>query len=217
MNSTSIVIVICCVIMGFVDAVVQPAYHIKSFIKIVLFITVPVFYMRKNKDYYDLFRFNKKNILISLALGIGVFSVILTAYTLTAKIFDYSNITSSLSDNIGVDANNLIFVTTYIALVNSLLEEFFFRGFAFFELKKVTSRKFAYIFSSFMFALYHVAMMIGWFNFGVFAISLAGLFIGGVIFIFVNEKNQNIYSSWLVHMFANFSINTIGFILFGLI
>ena len=34
---------------------------------------------------------------------------------------------------------------------------------------------------------------------------------------YLNDKFGNIYSSWLVHMFANFAINTIGCILFGIL
>ncbi len=66
-----------------------------------------------------------------------------------------------------------------------------------------------------MFALYHIAMMIGWFGIPVIIISLLGLFAGGMIFNKFDDKKDNIYLSWLVHMFANFSINTIGFILFA--
>lgn len=42
------------------------------------------------------------------------------------------------------------------------------------------------------------------------------LFLGGLIFNYLNEKCKNIYPSWLVHMCANFATNTIGFILFGI-
>ena len=42
---------------------------------------------------------------------------------------------------------------------------------------------------------------------------MVGLVIGGVIFNWLNEKLDTIYCSWLTHMFANFAINTIGFIL----
>jgi len=65
--------------------------------------------------------------------------------------------------------------------------------------------------------MYHVAMMVGWFSLPVFLIIVAGLFVGGIIFNVLNEKSSTIYPSWLVHMFANFSINTVGFILFGII
>lgn len=212
-----LIVIFCCLIMGFVDAVVQPAYHIKSIIKMILFISIPALYNYKNKETFGFFKFEKKNLLKSFLLAIGVFVLILSAYLVGSKIFDFSAITTSLSNNIGVNSNNLIFVTTYIALVNSLLEEFFFRGFTFFSLRKIKSRKFSYIFSSLMFAFYHVAMMIGWFDLWLFMLILIGLFIGGLIFIYVNEKNENIYSSWLVHMFANFAINLIGFILFGIV
>ena len=87
----------------------------------------------------------------------------------------------------------------------------------FLMLKEEKGRKFAYIFSSAMFALYHVGMTSGWFNILIYILSMAGLFIGGCIFNYLNEKCENIYPSWLVHMCANFGINTIGFILFEII
>lgn len=60
-------------------------------------------------------------------------------------------------------------------------------------------------------------MMIGWFKLDVFLIVMAALFAGGIIFNYLNEKSETLYPSWLVHMFANFAINTIGFMLFGII
>jgi membrane protease YdiL (CAAX protease family) len=68
-----------------------------------------------------------------------------------------------------------------------------------------------------MFAFYHAGMTAGWFNIAIFVLTLTGLFAAGAIFDFINEKSENIYASWLVHMFANFAINTVGFILFGII
>ena len=44
-----------------------------------------------------------------------------------------------------------------------------------------------------------------------------GLIVGGLIFNALNDKFGNIYPSWFVHMAANFAINTIGFILFGIV
>ena len=63
----------------------------------------------------------------------------------------------------------------------------------------------------------HIAIMTGWFSAWVFVITVAGLFVGGLIFNRLNAESDNIYTSWLVHMFANFGINTIGFMLFGII
>ncbi len=208
-----------CVIMAFVDGVFRADYFIKSMIKLVLFLGFPLLYAFFDKEFSvaHLFKINKKGILLSLVLGVGVYAVILGGYLLLKGVFDFSAITGTLTENIGVRKENFVWVSLYISFINSFLEEFFFRGVAFSTLKKVSSAKFSYIFSALSFSLYHIAMMIGWFSWEVFLIVMAGLFIGGVIFNYLNEKTGSIYPSWLLHMFANFSINTIGFMLFGII
>ena len=117
----------------------------------------------------------------------------------------------------GIDKNNFIFVTLYISFINSFLEEFFYRGYAFITLKKHINKKTAYIFSSSIFTIYHIGMLTDFFKFPEIILMIIGLFIGGCIFNYLNEKTNNIYPSWIVHMFTNFGINTIGFILFGII
>ena len=213
------IVIVFCIIMALVDGVMQADYFVKSAVKLLLFLGFPAIYASVDKDLKikPLFTPDKRGIKLSLILCIGVYAVILGGYFLLKDVFDFSKITGTLTENIGVDRNNFIFVSLYISFINSLLEEFFFRGFAFLTLKRVSTRKIAYIFSASLFSLYHVAMMIGWFSIGVFLIVLLGLFLGGLIFNYLNEKTENIYPSWFVHMFANFAINTIGFMLFGII
>ena len=212
-----ILVIIACIVMAIVDAIIQPGYAAKSVIKIIMFILIPISYSFYNKEISikSFVKPDKKGFLIALSLGLGVYAVVLGAYLLFKDVFDFSALTKSLNETTGVNKSNFIWVAIYISFANSLLEEFFFRGFSFIALKKYTSRKFAYIFSSLAFALYHTAMMIGWFGAPVVIISLLGLFAGGVIFNFFDEKRENIYLSWLVHMFANFATNTIGFMLFA--
>ena len=200
-----------CIIMSVVDAVIMPGYIIKSIIKIVLFLVIPFLF---SKDCFKYLKAGKKGIGLALFLGIIIYFVILGAYYIFKDIFDFSALTESLGETTGVNKSNFIWVSIYISFVNSFLEEFFFRGFAFLTLKNLSSRRFAYIFSSTVFALYHIAMMIGWFGVPVLLIVVAGLFAGGLIFNKLDEIYDNIYISWHVHMFANFAINTIGFILF---
>ena len=95
---------------------------------------------------------------------------------------------------------------------NSLLEEFFFRLIGCIKLGEYSSKKFAYIFSSLLFALYHIGMIGRSFPISLTIISVICLFILGVIFNHVNEKNKNIFNSWFVHMFVDFAIMTIGYI-----
>lgn len=210
------IVIVCCLFMAIVD-ILKAQYLVKSIFKIFLFLIFPIIYSKYDRkmNLKLLFKPNREGLKIAFISGITVFIVILGAYFLLGRFFDLSNITASLTGNIGVNKDNFLYVSIYISLINSLLEEFFFRGFSFFTLKGISSRKFAYIFSSFSFAIYHIAIMIGWFDITLFALTLAALFIGGMIFNYFNEKYENIYISWLIHMFANFAINTIGFILFS--
>ena len=213
------IVTVCCVIMAVVDGIVQPQYAVKSAFKLVLFLACPIIYSLFDSEVKlrELLAPNKKGMRLAFLLCIPVFIVILGAYFLLKDVFDFSAVTSALTGNIGVSRENFAFVAVYISFVNSLLEEFFFRGFAFLSLGKTVSLRFAYIFSAAAFALYHIAIMSGWFSVPVFVITVAGLFVGGLIFDFLNSKSGNIFTSWFVHMFANFAINIIGFILFGII
>lgn len=204
-----------------VDAVIMPDYFVKIPIKIVFFLALPMSFFLLNKeafaDFKGMFSFEKGGVAKALMLGLVVFPIILGGYFLTRNIIDFSNVTTRLTSGMGITEENFIYVAMYISILNSFLEEFFFRGYAFITLKTYTGRKFAYFFSSTIFAIYHVGMMLGMFSVGPLVLLLAGLIISGCLFDYLNEINGNIYPSWFVHMFANFGINTVGFILFGII
>lgn len=224
MSKKAAVTLIFCVIaillaMAAVEVWLKPGYLVKSLIKTLLFLLVPVLFCLKTRDFAlkPLFCPGKKGFLPALGLGLGVYGFILAAYFLLGPFFDLSGITKALAQNAGVTAGNFLYVSLYISFVNSLLEEFFFRGFAFLVLKKHTARKKAHLFSAGAFALYHVAIMAGWMSLPLTALLVAALFAGGILFNLLNERFENIYTSWMVHMFANFAINTIGLLLFGLL
>ena len=126
-------------------------------------------------------------------------------------------IAENLTSGAGVNSQNFVWVALYISFVNSLLEEFFFRGFACMALRAQGYGKFAFIFSSAAFAFYHMGMTAGWFQIGIRLLAMLGLFAGGCIFNLFDIKSKSLYPSWVIHMFANFAINTIGFMMFGLI
>ena len=208
-------------VVTLIDAFVHPGYFTKIPIKIIFFLILPLLFFVVNKsefkEFKALFSFKKKGFFVSLLLGSGVYAVILGGYFLTRNIFDYGNVTSSLTSGMGITKENFLYVALYISIMNSFLEEFFFRGFGFITLGKYTGKAFAYIFNSCIFAFYHVGMLIPMFEPILLVLLLAGLIAGGCIFSFLNDKTKNIYPSWFVHMFANFAINTVGFILFGVL
>ncbi len=204
--------------MFVVDAIIQPAFYVKSMIKIVLFLVIPFIYINKTRgfEFTKFFRVeSRKQLWFSLGLGVIIYGVIMIAYFIFELQLDLDKIRVILGENLKVNDQNFIWVALYIALFNSLLEEYFFRGFLFLGLKNVGFGIASSVLSAFLFAIYHVAIIGTWFEIGLFVLVMLGLFIGGLIFNALNDRNGNIYNSWLVHMFANFAINTVGLIMFG--
>jgi membrane protease YdiL (CAAX protease family) len=204
--------------MAYVEAALVPGYAIKSIIKLTLFFVVPLLILSRQKELraMSLFQMNGKKLLVPILFGAGVYIFIIAAYFTIGSFFDFSQVAAAITNSSGVEKKEFVWVAIYISFVNSLLEEFFFRGIGFLLLRQVSSRRFAYIFSAAAFSLYHVAIMSSWFSIYLFLLLVVSLFVAGLMFNRLNDKSGSIYTSWLVHMCANFAINTIGFVLFGI-
>ena len=212
--------VLCALAMAFVDGVIQPPYGAKSVLKIILFLCVPLGYFgifRSWDSLKALFLLKKRELLVALALGIGAFGVITGGYMLISRFFSLEEAIWQMTAEGGVNPGNFLYVSFYIALVNSMLEEFFFRGYAFLNLKSLTSRPFAYFFSAVLFAIYHLGMVSGNGNVLIWGGALILLAASGLILNALNEHSGSILTSWLLHMCANLGINTVGFYVFGMI
>lgn len=212
--------VLCALAMAFVDGVIQPPYALKSFLKVLLFLIVPLGYFslfRAWDSLKALFLLKKRELAVALALGIGAFVVITGGYMLVSKFFSLEEAIWQMTAEGGVNPGNFLYVSFYIALVNSMLEEFFFRGYAFLNLKSLTSRPFAYFFSAVLFAIYHLGMVSGNGNVLIWGGALILLTASGLILNALNEHSGSILTSWLLHMCANLGINAVGFYVFGMI
>ena len=214
------IIIIACITMYLIEFYINPVYIIKSIYKLVIFVGLPLLYCIFDNE----IRFieyltlkNKAQIKVALALGLGVFIFVQAGYFVLKGFIDLNNISAVLENNLGIIKENFIFVSLYISFFNSFLEELFFRGFSFLTLKKYSSKKYSYIISAFAFSIYHVSILANWFNPIIYIIFIAGLFVTGLFFNLLNDKYDNIYNSWIVHMAANISINIIGFMMFGII
>lgn len=211
-------VLLCCLVMALTDGVWKPAYAVKSAVKILLFLCVPLVYtIFRRLSPASLFRPDKTAVLMGLVLGSVTFAIIISGYLLLRNYIDFSFIPGSLMENGGISADNFLYVSLYIAFCNSLLEEFFFRGFAYLTLKKVCTPLWATLFSAGAFALYHGGMLDGWFSPLLYIGTLIALFVCGLFFNYLNTRSQRIWVSWLTHMGANLAINTVGMILLGMI
>lgn len=216
----TIIIIFACISMYVIETYFKLEYVLKSMYKIILFAVLPLIYCAFDKDIklkeYFIVK-DKRQIFISIALGLGVYLFILVGYYVLKGFIDLDNIALQLQNNLNVNKDNFVFVALYISFINSMLEELFFRGFGFLTLNRSSSRIYSYVISALSFSIYHVSILANWFNVIIYVAFIAGLFVTGLFFNWLNEKYSNIYNSWIVHMCANLSINTIGFIMFGII
>lgn len=212
--SIIIITMISCMIMALVEILIEPPYIVKSAVKAVVFLLLPVISMRllKIKVFDSTFLLNKKILMKLLLLGLFIYFVIIGAYILTRNFFDYPSLVNSLSADQKVNSNSFIWIALYISFCNSFLEEFLFRFYSFIKLSDYMTKSIAYIFSAVIFAIYHIAMIGGSFPLPLLILALIGLSVGGGIFDYVDEKSKNIYNSWIIHMFADFAIMTIWYI-----
>lgn len=207
-----------CAVMAVVDSVLQPGYAVKSAIKIVLFLTLPLLLSAKQRlPIGKVFSPHPKALLTGGILGAATFGILLLAYSLLHSYIDLSAVPAALEKSAGVTGENFLFVGTYIALCNSLLEEFFFRCFTFLQLVQTTSKRFAYLFSAAAFSVYHAGMLIGMIGPGLFLLALAALFLCGLMFNYLSSRHCTVWVSWMLHMGANLAINTIGMHLLGML
>lgn len=210
------ILLVGCAVMAVVDGVIQPGYAVKSLVKLLLFLGLPLWWSRRTGiSLRPLFAWPRQGLGLAVCTGIGVFAVILGGFFLTRNLFDFSGLTAALTAGTGVRRENFLWVALYISFVNSLLEEFFFRGFGFLLLRRFLPRTRALGLSCLAFALYHVAMTLGWYGLPVLLLTLAGLAAGGWIFCRLDEYSGSLWLSWVVHLGANLATNAIGFLLFA--
>ena len=215
-----IFIALACISMYVIESYIKPMYVMKSLYKIILFAGLPLIYCAidkqvKFKEYFSLQ--DKSQIKVAAVLGIIVYLLVQVGYFILKGFINLENVIISLENNLSVNKDNFVLVSLYISFINSLLEELFFRGFGFLTLNKFLSKRYSYAISAFAFSVYHVSILANWFNVVIYVLFIVGLFGTGLFFNFLNDRYNNIYNSWIVHMCANFSINTIGFMMFGLI
>ena len=108
-----LILAIGCIIMSFIDGVISPPYALKSIFKLVLFLAMPMFYVYLSKDFslLNLFKPCLLGLKRAFLLGGAVYIIIVAGYFIFRNFFDFSNITQSLTENIGVTKDNFLYVS----------------------------------------------------------------------------------------------------------
>ena len=211
-----------CIILYYIEQVIAVNYGFKTLAKILLFTLIPYIYIRyikraSVKDALNLKRLDKGNLKLGITFGIISFSILLLTYYVLRDFIDLSSNKEEMMTKSKITPGNFLLVGSYVTFGNSFLEEFFFRGFIFLSLYKLKEVKLAYIYSSVLFGLYHIAIFKNWFNIGLIILALSGLIGVAVIFNYLDTISENFINSWIVHILADSAIILIGLKMFGMI
>ena len=126
-----------CVAMAWVEGALRPVYPVKSALKIAVFLGAAALYAWAAGDREVLRPFRRpvgRAARFAAPLAAAVFLLLLGGYLLLAPWLDLSAIPENLAVKEGITKRTFPLAALYITFCNSLLEEYFFRGFAFLAL-----------------------------------------------------------------------------------
>lgn len=215
--------IVCCFALYLIEQVFMVNYLVKTILKIWLFISTPLIYLRvfnkqalNKNDNLIVNKINRRGYLIrnltfGVTIGLGAFLIVICTYLLLKNYINIDGIVQELQVKLKITKTNYLLVGIYIILGNSFIEEFFFRGFVFLELNKLGNIRIAYLFSSILFSIYHISIFKTWFSPIITGIALLGLFVIGLVFDWVDTKINGIWNSWIIHILADIAVIAIGY------
>ncbi|MCD6579402.1 CPBP family intramembrane metalloprotease [bacterium] len=156
----------------------------------------------------------KKLFPYQIIIGLILVGIYLLAFFLLKHFLNFDQIAHKLINRNGITPINLIFVGLFIILINSYLEEYFWRGYLFKEFSSCISPFWAHLLSGFGFSLHHLVFIYDWFNIPFFIVTFIGLSGYGIIMNLIYQKTKGILSTWVIHILVDLVQVGLGFYIF---
>jgi CAAX protease family protein len=158
---------------------------------------------------------------VSLGTGIGlaIGIVVLAGYSALAK---RSSLFAGSAERVrgrvlefGLDGPvRYVLFCLFLAVLHSLLEEYYWRWFVFGRLKERLRVTWANLLSSIAFASHHVVVLSVFFpgRFWQMTAPLsAGVALGGMLFAWLYQRSDSLYAAWVCHLLIDAAILTVGY------
>ena len=194
------------IIVILVARIYLPSSYIYSSIYKLLFLFPVLYgvyiYKKSLKDsLFGDFKFQvfKKKFLLMIGIGLLLALVYLSTFLIFKNFIDIGLITNSLDSLASINAKNIIFIGIFIIFFNSVLEEYFWRGFIFKETRKLLNPWTAHIITGLAFSLHHIIFYLSWFSVPFLVLATLGLTGYSIVMNFVFQKNKDLFSCWLIH------------------
>lgn len=123
-------------------------------------------------------------------------------YILSDLLLDKAMIVEKIGDQFSVTASTVFLIAPVTIFANSVLEEFFYRGFAFGLLVK-RQRRLGYLLPATVFTVQHALFIYYWVTPLPLAMAVVGLFVFALVLQKIYEKADSIVAPWLIHVFGD--------------
>lgn len=179
----------------------------------VCFLVPPLIYCRKQGIGVcgDILKVGNWRRQLKTALWLGGLAFVIfwgVYHILGGRLLDKAMIVAMINDQFSVTAATVLPIGLFTIFVNSLLEEFFYRGFAFGLLVK-RHRGLAFLLPAAAFTLHHVLFIRHWLAPLPLGIAALGLFVLAIVLARLYEKADSIVAPWLVHLFGDLAMMSI--------
>jgi membrane protease YdiL (CAAX protease family) len=150
----------------------------------------------------DIFRWqNWRNHLgLSIVLGLMTAAIFVALYAAIGPLLvDKAAIAAKIQRQFGVTAGTVLLIAPWTIVVNSLIEEFFYRGFAF---GLIGQRRplLATLLPAAVFAVQHLLFAYHWVGPGTVVLGVAALFVFSLVAQAMYVASDTIVAPWIIHI-----------------
>jgi CAAX protease family protein len=173
----------------------------------VFLLVPPLAYCRVKRIgvYRDILKLQNWRRCLPAAVGLGALAVAIfwgMYYLLSDLLIDKAKIVERIGEQFSVTATTIFFLAPITILLNSLLEEFFYRGFAF-GLLVHKKRWLGYLLPATAFTVQHLLFMKHWVDSLPYAIAVVALFVFALVLQKIYETADSIVAPWVIHIFGD--------------
>jgi uncharacterized protein len=169
----------------------------------VAFLVPPIVYCRWQQIgiFRDILKFQnwRNGLLLAAGLSLAAAAIFAGAYAAWSDfLIDEAKIVDKIDAQFGVDKRTVLLVAPFTILLNSLLEEFFYRGFSFGLLVR-KNLAVGYLLPAAAFTVQHVLFIYHWVSLLPLLLAIGGLFVLALLLEWMYAQYDTIVAPWVVH------------------
>ena len=178
------------------------------------FILPPLIYCRVHgiRVGRDIFRWHnwRNDFGLSAAIGLITAALFLTLYGAVGHLLvDKVSIAAKIHAQFSVTAGTVLLIAPFTILINSLIEEFFYRGFAF---GLIARRRpmLGILLPPTVFTVQHLLFAYHWVGPGTVTIGVVALFVFSLVTQYMYHKADTIVAPWVIHICGDLAMMAIA-------